>query len=430
MNKTLFQFVFPFVVFFLNVNSVVNGQQVVVDRIVAVVGKQPILLSDLNSQVEFYAFNNKVDPSSPQLKQQVLEVMINDKLMLTKALDDTNISVSEDQVTNQLDALVAQRIQQVGSEKKLEELYGMPISKMKREFREETRNQLLVQALQQNKFGDLQPSRREVEQFYAQYKDSLPNVPEQLELYHIFRVPQIGVQMKSQIREQLQKILDSVKAGGDFADFARRYSEDKGTAASGGDLGFVRRGEFFTEFEEAVFALKDSEFSPIVESPIGFHIIQLLERRGEQVHPRHILLKFKEDTSADDSTIAFLKGLKDSIAHGADFSDLAKRYSEDKESAQIGGFLGDLPVTQFDQSVLETASKMKDGDVSDPVKVKAGKLAGYQILYLKKRVTPHVMRLPDDWKQVEQLAISYKRTTEYQAWLKQLHSEIYWESRF
>ncbi len=430
MNKTLFQCILSFIVFLLCTNSVTKGQPVVIDKIVAVVGKQPILLSDLNSQVEFYAFNNKVDPSSPQLKQQVLDVMINDKLMLTKALDDTNISVSEDQVTNQLDALVAQRIQQVGSEKKLEELYGMPISKMKREFREETRNQLLVQALQQEKFGDLQPSRREVEQFYAQYKDSLPNVPEQLELYHIFRVPQIGVQMKSRIREQLQKILDSVKAGGDFADFARRYSEDKGTAALGGDLGFVRRGEFFTEFEEAVFALKDSEFSPIVESPIGFHIIQLLERRGEQVHPRHILLKFKEDTSADDSTIAFLNRLKDSIAHGADLSDLAKRYSEDKESAQIGGFLGDLPVTQFDQSVLETASKMKDGDISDPVKVKAGKLTGYQILYLKKRVTPHAMRLPDDWKQVEQLAISYKRSTEYQAWLKQLHSEIYWESRF
>src|SRR5271169_3269056 len=217
-NARLLSFII-IVMFFISANPVMNGQPVVIDKIVAVVGKQPILLSDLNSQVEFYAFNNKVDPSSPQLKQQVLEVMINDKLMLTQALDDTNISVSEDQVTNQLDALVAQRIQQVGSEKKLEELYGMPISKMKREFREETRNQLLVQALQQAKFGDLQPSRREVEQFYAQYKDSLPNVPEQLELYHIFRVPQIGVQMKLQIRGQFQKILDSVKAGGDFADF-------------------------------------------------------------------------------------------------------------------------------------------------------------------------------------------------------------------
>jgi len=429
MNKTRLPFLSIIAILLLSANSLINGQPVVIDKIVAVVGKQPILLSDLNSQVEFYIFNNRLDASTPGLKQQVLDVMINDKLMLTKALDDTTISITEDQVTNQLDALVAQRIQQVGSEKKLEELYGMPLSKMKREFREETRNQLLVQALQQAKFGDLQPFRREVEQFYAQYKDSLPNVPEQLELYHIFRVPQIGGHMKSQIKVQLQKILDSVKTGGDFADFARRYSDDRGTAAAGGDLGFVRRGEFFTQFEEAVFALKDSEISPIVESPIGFHIIQLLERRGEQVHPRHILIKFKEDTSEDDTTITFLNGLKDSIAHGADFSDLAKRFSEDKESAQIGGFLGDLPVTQFDQSLLETVSKMKNGEISDPVKVKTGKLTGYQILYLKKRIPEHTMRLPDDWKQVEQLATSYKRTTEYQAWLKQLRSEIYWESR-
>lgn len=192
MSKTRFLYLIITVIFLISANSFINGQPVVVDKIVAVVGKQPILLSDLNSQVEFYIFNNRLDVSTPGLKQQVLDVMINDKLMLTKALDDTTISVSEDQVTNQLDALVAQRIQQVGSEKKLEELYGMPLSKMKREFREETRNQLLVQALQQNKFGDLQPSRREVEQFYAKYKDSLPNVPEQLELYHIFRVPQIG----------------------------------------------------------------------------------------------------------------------------------------------------------------------------------------------------------------------------------------------
>src|SRR5713101_3723857 len=144
---------------------VLQAQPEVIDRIVAVVGKEPILLSDLNAQAEFYAFNNHVDPSTPGLKQQVLEALINEKLMLAKALEDTTITVTEDEVTSQLDALVAQRVQQAGSEKKVEELYGMPISKMKRECRDETRKRLLVQYLQEAKFGSIKPSRREVEEF-------------------------------------------------------------------------------------------------------------------------------------------------------------------------------------------------------------------------------------------------------------------------
>ncbi len=405
------------------------GQPTVVDRIVAVVGKEPILQSDLDAQVELYAFNNKMDPKTPGLKQQVLEAMVNEKLILAKALEDTTITVSEDQVTNQLDALIADRVRQVGSEKKLEDLYGMPISRMKREFRDETKKQLLEQSLQQNKFGDMQCSRREVEEFYAQYKDSLPRVPEQVEIYHIYRIPKVGDAVKNAIRAKAQHVLDSIKAGGDFADFARRYSEDPATASSGGDLGFVRRGEFFKEFEEAVFALKEGEVSPVVESPLGFHIIQLVERRGEQVHPRHILFKLTRDPGEIDSTIVFLNALRDSVRHGVSFMDLARRHSDDKETAPLGGFLGLLPVTQFDQSVIDAIKDLKPGEISKPVAIPSDKANGYQIVMLTKRIPEHTMNLDDDWSRIEQLAVSYKRTTEYQKWLKQLRSEIYWDIR-
>lgn len=401
----------------------------VLDRIVAVIGKEPILLSDLNAQVEFYAFNNKIDASTSGLKQQVLDAMVNEKLMLAKALEDTTINVTEDQVTNQLDALITQRVQQVGSEKKLEEIYGMPISRMKREFRDETRKQLLVESLRQLKFGDMEVSRREVDEFYAHFKDSLPQVPEELELYHIYKTPKVSSAARNSIRAKAQRIIDSIKAGGDFADFAKRYSEDPGTASSGGDLGFVRRGQFLKEFEEAVFSMKEGQISDIVETPLGYHIIQLIERRGEQVHPRHILLKIPRDEYETDSTIAFLKGLKDSVLHGSDFSDLAKRYSEDKESAPLGGLLGRLPVTQFDKSVLDAVKDLKEGDVTDPVEVPADKARGYQIVYLKKRVPEHAMNPQQDWDRLEQLATSYKRTLEYQKWITQLRSEIYWDTR-
>ncbi|HTK81053.1 MAG TPA: peptidylprolyl isomerase [Bacteroidota bacterium] len=405
------------------------GQSTVVDRIVAVVGRECILLSDVTAQIDFYTLNNHVDPSTPGLRDQVLQAMIDKKLMLSKAAEDTTINVREEDVTNQLDALVAQRIQQVGSEKRLEELYGMPISKMKREFRDETRKELMVQMLQQNKFGDVQVSRREVEEFYATYKDSLPKVPEELELYHIFRLPKVSESSRAATMAKAQKIIDSIKAGGDFADFARRYSEDKGTAQFGGDLGFARRGQFLREFEEAVFSLKENQIANIVETPLGLHIMQLLERRGESVHARHILFKVERTDADAESTKAFLRSLKDSVLRGGDFSDLAKRYSEDKESGPQGGLLGSFSTSQFDQSLLDVVKDMKEGDVSNPAEVNYGTSKGYHIIYLKKRIPEHTINITDDWKRLEALAVNAKRNQLYLDWLKQLRSEIYWETR-
>ena len=405
------------------------AQPTIIDRIVAVVGKEAILVSDLNAQTEFYAFNNQIDPSTTGLKEQVLDAMINDKLILARAVEDTTIVVREEDITNQLDALIAQRIQQVGSEKRLEEVYGMPISKMKREFRNDTRKQLLVQNLQQIKFGDIEVSRREVEEFFDKYKDSLPRVQEELELFHIFRLPRISDADRKIVMEKAQRILDSIKAGGDFADFARRYSDDPGTKSFGGDLGFARRGQFFKEFEEALFALKENQLANIIETPVGMHIMQLLERRGESVHARHILFKIERGQTEENSTKAFLLKLRDSVLHGASFSQLAKENSEDKETAPLGGYLGKFSVSQFDKTLLEVVKNMKDGDISDPIQVEYATAKGYHIVYLKKRIPEHAMNLADDWKRLEQLANANKRNLEYQKWIKQLRSEIFWENR-
>ncbi len=407
----------------------VVAQPEVIDRIVAVVGKEYILQSDVDAQVDFYVFNNKIDPNTPGLKQQVLDAMIDEKLILAKALEDTTISVSEDEVTNQLDALIAQRIQQFGSEKKLEELYHMPISRLKREFHDEMRKKITASKLQQLKFADIQVSRHEVEEFYATYKDSLPKVPEELELYHLFRYPKVSDATKNAVKAKAQKILDSIKAGGDFGDFARRYSEDPGSAATGGDLGFARRGQFVKEFEEAVFSLKEKQFADIVETAFGYHIIQLLERRGESVHARHILFKIPRDSAGIDSAKAFLSARRDSVGKGVDFTELAKKYSEDKETAPVGGLLGKFSIEQFDKSLQEVVKGMKEGEVSAPIEVSTGPTTGFHIIYLKNRIPEHAMSLPGDWKKIEQLATAAKQNREYQQWVKQLRKEIYWDNR-
>jgi peptidyl-prolyl cis-trans isomerase SurA len=300
---------------------------------------------------------------------------------------------------------------------------------MRREYRDEMRKQLYSRKLQQAKFGDITASRKEVEEFFSQYKDSLPRVPEEIELYHIFKIPTVSENAKNAVKQKAQAILDSIRAGGDFADFAKRYSEDKGSGASGGDLNFVRRGEFVKEFEEIVFSLKEKEMSDPVESPFGIHIIQLLERRGEQVHARHILFKIPEDSSSLKTAVEYLNSLKDSLKQGVSFYDLAKRYSDDKETAPVGGLIGKYPITQLDDNILSTVKTMKEGDVSEPVEIAQGSAKGYHIIYLRRRIPEHTMNLTDDWNRLEQLTMNYKRTTEYQKWLKQLRDEIYWDIR-
>lgn len=410
------------------VSMYAQTQQWILDRIVAVVEREIITESEVNAQVDFFVFNNRIDPATPNLRRQVLESMINDKLILAKAVEES-VMVSDDEVTQQLNALIEQRALQVGGERRLEELYGMSIGKMKREFRDDMRKQLLVSRLQQTKFGNLQVSRREVEEFYAAYNDSLPPVPEEVELYHIFRLPKASTEAKALVMAKAEKILDSLRRGGDVADFARRYSEDPGSAATGGDLGFIRRGQLVKEFEEVVFRLRENELSKVVETSFGFHIIQLLERRGESVRARHILFKITQDESAEQNTIAFLNALRDSALQGESFITLAKRHSEDAETAPLGGYLGTFTVDQLEQSLATTVKPLKPGEISEAVSVKFGTRTGFHIVYLKNRIPEHRMNLTDDWKRIESIAATMKRNAEYQKWIEELKKEIYWEIR-
>lgn len=399
-----------------------------VDRIVAVVGNEMILESELNAQTQFFVTTNKVDANAPGLRDQVLQSMVNEKLILAKAIEDS-VTVSEDEVTQQLDAVIQQRVQSAGSESKLEELYGMPISRIKREFRDEMKKNLLAQKLQQQRFSNSQIGRLEVEEFYRTFKDSLGDVPAEVELAHVFIKPKFDEVARQVARKKMNELLDSLKAGVPFEDLARRHSQDAGSAEQGGDLGFVRRGLFVKEFETAAFALKEKEISGIVETEFGLHIIQLMERRGDAVHPRHILIRIERTRASDDSTIVFLNGLRTRILNGERIADLAQKYSEDKETATIGGSLGVLELEQLPKELYAAVSTLKEGDISEPTKIPVGNQYGYSIILLKKKIPAHKASIEQDYKRIESVAANYKRQKDYAAWVEGLRKNIYWESR-
>lgn len=401
--------------------------QTMLDKIVAVVDKEIITDSDLQERITYIAIQNRLDAKSPALRKQVLEGMIADKLVLAQAILDSVI-VTEEDVTRALDQQFQNFIRQAGSEQQLEKIYGKPVARMKREFRPEMRKQLLVQRIRQQREASLTVARREVEEFYEAYKDSIPKVSEELELSHIFMVPKPDSTLQEQAREKLIAIRDSIVAGGDFAD--SRSGCPRSSALNGGDLGWAKRGLVFVpEFEEAVFALKEKEISPVVKTEFGFHLIQLLERRGESVHARHILLRTERGPTGDSAAVKQLRSLRDSILAGKSFAEFARRYSEDDETKTEGGDLGRVAVDQLEPDFASVVKDMKAGEISQPHRVTLRSSYGYQIVFLKKRVPAHAVNLTDDYRRVEQMALYLKRNRQNAEWVEELKKNIYWGMR-
>jgi len=398
----------------------------VLDKIVAIVGNEIILKSELEYQVQLTAYQNRMNPDDPSLRSRVLEAMIDDKLILAQAILDS-VTVTDDEVTKQLDARIQSLVRQLGSEQAVEQQYGMSITKIRNEYRSEMRKQLIIDKLKQQKFGDLKVSALEVKDFYNKYKDSLSTVPEQVTLSHIFMVPKPSGKARAEALSTANALLDSLRNGADFASLAKKYSQDPGSAASGGDLGWAKRGQFVPEFEHAAFDLKPGEISNIVETQFGFHIIQLLDRRGDQIHVRHILIQIPHLSADDDSVVTFLDTLRERAMHGENFAVLARDYSQDQDTKDIGGDLGTVDTTQLEISFRNTVDTLKVGEISMPARVQFANTYGYHIVYLRARIPAHKIDLNQDYSRLQNMALALKQNQAYLDWIAKLKTQVYWK---
>ena len=418
------------ILFFFFLLAITSFCQQIVDKVVAVVDNEIIMQSELQFQVNLVASQRKISPETPGLKSQVLKAMVEDKLVYAQANIDS-ITVTDEEVDNRINYQIQMFTQQYGSKEKVEQAYGMSIEKIKRELRDDVKKNVMVQKLQEKNFAGIDASRREVEEFYNKYKDSIGVIPDKVKLSHIYRNPKSSAEQKLKFYDITKAILDSINHGADFSIMAKRYSQDPASAANGGDLGFVKRGIFYPEFESAAFALNVGQISNIIESPAGYHIIQLLEKRGEAIHTRHILIKIKNDEQADLRTIEFLTEVRDSIIRKFDtFSEYAKKYSEDKESNAFGGDLGTFYVSQLDKNLSEIVSKLKEGEISFPRRIEYGAdNYGYHIVYLEQRIPQHPANIENDYQELKKLADEYKKQKMYEKWIGELKSKIYNEVR-
>lgn len=396
------------------------------DRVVALVGGEPIFASDVEAQLQLLRQQLPPGIELPDtvLRRRAVEALIDEKLMLLKAQEDS-ITVTDDEVTQRLELQLQLLVQQLGSERRVGEVYGMSVDQIRREYREEVRKRLLVEKLQQQRFGSLRCSRREVEEFFAQYRDSLPLVPTQVELAHLVRFVQPDSLARYTVLEQVRRIRDSLLRGADFAEFARRYSEDRASAATGGDIGWVSRGKLLPEYERAAFSLRIGEISEPIETPMGIYLLQVLDRRQEEVHVRHILFRLRGDAERVRSE---LQRLRELVQQGASFDSLARLYSEEADTRSFGGALGLVPLEGLSEEIRSVVEELPDGGVSEPVPYLAhSNRIGLQLLYRKRLIPQHPPQLPEDVPYIERLCQQWKREQEYRRWITQLRQRFPWE---
>lgn len=422
-NKIL-KITLAFILLILINSTSIFGQQLA-EGIAAIIGKEIVLRSEIDQMVQSYALQNKINlannPSAlKEMQSSVFERLIEQKILLVKADEDT-ITVDDRDVDQRVEQHIKYMIDQVGSEEKLEEAFKNPIKKIRRDLRKETADRLKVDMLRRTKFANVKVGRREVEKFYKMYKDSLGEIKETVDISHILKQIKPSEDSKSEAIEKLEKILEMINNGESFDDLAKKYSQDPGSGSRGGDLGFTKRGDFVKEFEKVAFGLNEGEVSGIVESQFGFHIIKLIEKRGEKIRTRHILIQVQPTADDAKKTYDELENIRTQITEGASFDEMAIAQSDDENVYKDKGRLGlfetkDLKIPEFKTEV----ANLKIDEISFPFQTKFG----YHIVKLNNRNEQRKLTLENDWERISEMALNIKIDKEYKKWIVSLRTEI------
>ncbi|MEO8148696.1 MAG: peptidylprolyl isomerase [Bacteroidia bacterium] len=424
-SKTLLGFsLLIFINFIMSINSIAQPQ--VLDGITAIVGSKIIMQSEVDQQYQAYIAQGNY--ANPDMKCQLLDQMILTKMLLHHAILDS-IEVTDDQVNDAMDRKFRYFIEQFGSVEKFEAYYGKPVLEWRDEIRPIMKDNLLMQAMRDKIIKTQTVSPAEVKQYFNNIpKDSLPLINAEVEYAQLVKNVPYSQASKAECRKQLEDYRQRViKGESDFGTLAVLYSQDKGSAANNGELGFVNRGDLVAEFEAAAFKLQAGEVSPIVETKFGFHIIQLIERRGNQINVRHILLRPTISNEDNIKAIAYLDSIADLITKDSlSFTDASQRFSDDEDSRFSGGTVMNpktgnarWEVDEIDRDVFFQVDQLQVGEFTKslPYSTSQGKSA-YRILMLRSRTKPHVLNMGDDYQRLQELALQDNQDHALRDWIK------------
>ncbi len=405
-----------------------SRSQEILDGIAAIVGNNIIIKSELEQTAQSIAFQSGINPSTQlekykKLKKDVLNDLINEKILLAKAKEDT-VEASEQNVENELDRRINQLIQQFGSEKEVEDRFDKSIDEIKDFYRKDIRNGLTIQMLQQQQFADMTITRNEVVEYYNSMKDSLPQIQESVKLRHILMQVKAGEEERDRAMDKFLMFKKELQQGKTFEELAKKYSEDLSTASLGGDLGFIEKGSLYPSFEEAVFNLEIGEISNVVETPVGLHVIKAVSREGNKLRVKHILFLMRITQEDEKRIINKLNELRRRVMEGEMFSQLVKEYSEDESTRENGGDLGWVQLQLLQIPEFKTAVQdLKKGDISKPFKTDYG----YHIIQVEDKQEGRQFSLDQDYERIRGWALQMKQQEKLQEWIEDLKENIYIE---
>ena len=411
-----------------------TAQKNVVDKIVAIVGEEIILKSDIENAYLQEQGQGLVSSSS-DYKTELLEKQLIQKLLLAQAQIDS-ISVTEEQVENAVANRIEYFISNIGSQERLEAYFGKSLEEIKDDMRGPLRELLITEQMQQKIVEKIRITPSEVRSYFKRLpKDSLPEMPDRYELQQIVLRPSISEAEKERIRERLREYREQILKGEKtFNTLAVLYSEDPGSATRGGELGYIPRNQLDPAFAEAAFNLKPGKISKIVESEFGFHIIQLIDRQGEKINVRHILLQPKIAEEEKEEALLRLDTIRQYINENKmTFEEAAMYFSSDKQTRNNGGLVADPQTSEsriaranIPGEMAKEINSLKVGEVSMPFVTHSERgQEEYKIVKVKEFYPRHRANLEDDWQNFELMLTNEKQMDKLEKWVKEKQANTY-----
>ena len=404
----------------------------VVDEIIAKVDNYIVLKSELDKAYQDYLTNG--GSPTQDARCQYLALLIRNKLMMAKAEIDSVVVLDEEVDANtqrRMDMIMAQSGR---SPDELEALYGKPLEQIKAELRDLVREQMVVAKMEETITDGLTVTPSEVKKFFNRFpKDSLPYFSASVEAGQIVKIAKSSAKQKEITRNQLIDLRARIQAGEDFATLAKKHSDDPSVVSNNGDMGWVGRGQMVPQFEAMAFKLKPGEISMPFESDYGIHILQLVERRGNEYHARHILISPKPSEDDLKQATHFLDSIRNLIVvDSIKFEKAAKEFSDDPETKGSGGFFKDatgstrVPVDELDPVVFFKLETMKAGDISEPLVYRTNdQKDAVRIIYYKSRIPPHVASLEEDYHRIQVATLNEKKNRVLQKWFAKAQQDVF-----
>ena len=396
-----------------------------IDKIQAIIGSEILLISDIENQYNQIISQGVIE--TEDMRCQIVDELLLQNFLIHHAKIDSTIEIVSDDIDAEINNRISYFENQLGSLEKVEAYFTRSIESMEDELRIIVKDQFYTQKKQSKIISDVKITPNEVKDFYRTLNsEEIPIVPTKLQMSQIVIEPELSEDKKNSIKEKLNGFRKRIYNGEDFKVLATLYSDDVVSANNGGELGFMQRGDLVPEFERAAFKLKKDEISEVVESKFGYHIIQMIERRGEQINVRHILIKPKFSSLSLQNAREKINSIKSDLDSSLiSFKDALQKYSDD-ESKNNGGLIINpkngttfFTFEELDPSIRYIVERMNIGDVSDPSLSKSqdGTQAAYRLVKLNNKIEEHKANIVDDFDLLKEYALSNKKQSVLEKWV-------------